>query len=68
MSFQKGDLVKGRNVGGLYLVINNKKKDSSYHNDCYEVCVLSTPYNFEKIGSKILMHKAYVDRCFDKVG
>ena len=67
MKFQKGNLVKGRNVGGLYLVINNKKKDS-HHNDCYEVCVLSTPYNFEKIGSKILKHKAYVDRCFDKVG
>ena len=67
MSFQKGDLVKARSVGGLYLVISNKKKDS-YHNDCYEVYVLSTSYNFESIGSKALMNKAYVDRCFDKIG
>ena len=67
MSFQKGDLVKVRNVGCLYLVISNKNKDY-HHNDCYEVCVLSTPYNFEKIGTKTLMNKDYVDRCFDKVG
>ena len=67
MTFQKGDLVKGRNVGGLYLVISNKKKDS-HHNDCYEVYVLSTPYNFEKIGTKTIMNKDYVDRCFDKIG
>ena len=66
MKYQKGDLVKGRKIGGLYLVISIKK--DAHHNDCYECYVLSTPYNFEKIGGKVLMNGTYVDRCFDKVG
>ena len=70
MTFQKGDIITGRNIGGLYLVTNNNKKDS-HRNDCYELYVLSTPHNFETfetIGTKILKFGEYVEQCFDKVG